>query len=615
MIKIQLLVISFALTIPAFAQVMQTLSPTIQGPINTVITERSALVDSIIWQEDFANGLDGNNNSDTSWTITGFDPAVWAFDTDGSNGQYAGANPYTMESQSAGNGWMIFDADLSNPGIPAQFGPRSAQLVSPYIDLSNDTNITLKFEHSFRWCCDADQELHVGVSVDKGLTWESFVVNESYVTNELATTHETSVIISDVAGGKDSVLIRFDWPETTDFSSSHYFWMIDDVRIIKTPEYENILLDQFVRFPSTWFGGTTYSNTPLVQAQATAYFFGGIIQNFGVNDLDSARIIGNIESEGFNSLSFGATLPSESRDTLFCNQGFTPSATGEFNGLVYGLDDNNTSTDTANLNFIVSEYEYARDRSDFNNTFLSYTINDEGSEQIGNVFDIYADAEIYSIKVYIDSATSPNAQARAVMNSRTVGLAEIQYRNETNNINVGQYRGQWVDFIFISPYQATAGEILLPTIYAEFTDADNVVVIGRSGISQPTETMLQDIDGIQTNGNPGDWYYSNNTPMIRLNFDPNVQAPVSIDESERVRFNIYPNPNNGVFSLQINDVENKGLNLNVHNVIGQVVYSEKMENVSNLNKEINLSHLEKGIYNLSVFNNKGLKNTKKIIIK
>lgn len=40
-----------------------------------------------------------------------------------------------------------------------------------------------------------------------------------------------------------------------------------------------------------------------------------------------------------------------------------------------------------------------------------------------------------------------------------------------------------------------------------------------------------------------------------------------------------------------------------------------MENVSNLNKEINLSHLEKGIYNLSIFNNKGLKNTKKIIIK
>ena len=217
--------------------------------------------------------------------------------------------------------------------------------------------------------------------------------------------------------------------------------------------------------------------------------------------------------------------------------------------------------------------------------------------------------------MYIDSATSANAQAKAVMNSRTDGSTTINYEDETNTINIGQHRGQWVDFTFISPYQATAGQILLPTIYAEFTNGTDVIVIGRSGISQPGETMLQDIDGLQTNGDPGDWYYTTNTPMIRLNFDPNAQAPVSIDESESVRFNIYPNPNNGVFSLQINDVENKDLNLNVYNVIGQVVYSEKIENVSNLNKEINLSHLEKGIYNLSVFNNKGLKNTKKIIIK
>jgi len=275
---IQLLAISFALTIPAFAQVMQTLSPSIQGPIeNRILTERSAMVDSVLWQEDFANGLDGNNPSDTSWTTYGSDGALWLYDTDGSNGQFAGATPYTMESQSAGNGWMIFDADLSNPGIAAQFVTRTGQLVSPYIDLSNDTNVTLKFEHAFRWCCDADHELYVGVSVDDGITWENFVVNENQVTNELATTEERSIVISDVAGGKDSVLIRFDWAQTTDFASSHYFWMIDDVKIIETPEYESLLADNFVRFPSTWFGGTSYSNTPLVQAQATAYFFGGIV--------------------------------------------------------------------------------------------------------------------------------------------------------------------------------------------------------------------------------------------------------------------------------------------------------------------------------------------------
>jgi hypothetical protein len=612
---IQLLAITFVLTIPAFAQVMQTLSPSIQGPINNrILAERSAIVDSVLWYEDFANGLDGNNPSDTSWTISGADGALWLYDTDGSNGQYAGATPYTMESQSAGNGWMIFDADLSNPGIPAQFVTRTGQLISPYIDLSNDTNVSIKFEHSFRWCCDEDQELKVGVSVDKGVTWENFVVNENNVLNELATTVEKSIVISEIAGGKDSVLIRFEWAKTTEFASSHYFWMIDDVKIIETPEYASLLSDNFVRFPSEFFGATSYTNTPLVQAQATAYFFGGIIQNLGVNDLDSARIIADIESEGFNSVSYGATLASQDRDTLYCNEGFTPSAIGEINGLVYGLDDNNISTDTANINFIVSEYEYARDRSDFNTSFGSYTINENGSEQIGNVFDIYADADIYSIKVYIDEATSVNAQAKVVMNSRTVGSTTITYEDETNIINVGQYRGQWVDFTFIDPYPAFAGQILLPTVYADFSNGTDLVVIGRSGLSNPGETMLQDIDGLQTNGDPGDWYYTTNTPMIRLNFNPNALGPLSIDDNENIKFNIYPNPNNGIFSLQINGVENGDLLLNVNNVLGQEVYNETLQSVVSLTKNLKLSHLEKGIYNITLTDEDNKVQTQKIII-
>lgn len=613
--QVQLIIISFILTAPAFAQILHTSSPIVQEPIeNKIISERSAMIDSVIWHEDFANGLDGNNPSDTSWSTSGANGAVWAFDTDGSNGQYAGNVPYTLESESAGNGWMIFDADFSNPGIPAQFSARNGQLVSPYIDLSNDTNITLKFEHAFRWCCGADHELLVGISIDNGFSWDNFVVNDNYVTNELATTHETSIIISDYAGGEDSVLIRFDWGGTEQ-TASHYYWMLDDVQIIETPQYYSVLVDNYVRFPSPFFGGTTYSNTPLAQAQATAYFFGGIIENLGVNDLDSARIIANIESAGFNSLSYGVTLPSQFRDTLFCNEGFVPDGVGEFNALVHGLDDNNESTDTASLNFMVSEYEYARDRSDFNTSFGFTTVNGEGSEQIGNVFDIYEDAEIYSIKVYIDSATSPNAQAKALLNSRTVESTVISYEDETNIVNVGQHRGQWIDFTFITPYYATQGQVLLPTIYCDFTDGLDSVVIGRSGISSPGETMLQDIDGLQPGGTPGDWYYTTNTVMVRLNFDPNAQAPVSIEENEAVSFNVYPNPNNGIFTLKVNEAENKNILLNIYNVLGQEVYSESIQNVTNLNKEINLSHLEKGIYTLSVSNNEGIKSSKKVIIK
>jgi len=83
-------------------------------------------------------------------------------------------------------------------------------------------------------------------------------------------------------------------------------------------------------------------------------------------------------------------------------------------------------------------------------------------------------------------------------------------------VDVGQNTEQWVDFMFNNPYQATAGQVLLATIYAEFTDGLDSVVIGASGISNPGETMLQDVDGVQ--GDPGTWYYTTQTSMVRLKF-------------------------------------------------------------------------------------------------
>lgn len=98
-----------------------------QSNFNLYESRSSAQADTtVIWCEDFENGLSGNNDSNAPWTVSGSDGSVWAFDTDGSNGQFNGDNPYTLESTTFENGWMIFDADLSNPGIPAQFNEKMA---------------------------------------------------------------------------------------------------------------------------------------------------------------------------------------------------------------------------------------------------------------------------------------------------------------------------------------------------------------------------------------------------------------------------------------------------------------------------------------------------------
>lgn len=613
--KFLIIVLSVFISTTSFAQIKHKAKPTVQKPIaEQAFQKRAAMAESVIWSDDFENGLDGNNSSaNQMWKTYGPDGDIWAYDTDGSNGQFAGSTPYLLTSESAGNGWMIFDADYSNPGnIQAQFIKRRGKLESPYIDLTAYDNVSIKFDHAFRWCCSQNHKLFVGVSVDNGLTWEEYSVNDSYNTNELATTQQTSIIISSIAAGQDSVLIRFDWAGDQE-TATNYYWMIDDVKIIETPNENSFLVDNYILCPSSRFGGTTYSNIPLSQAQSTSYILAGIIENLGVNTLDSARVIGFVDSENFYDQSYAISLETEQKDTFYCNTGFVPTSIGNYVGQVYGTDDNNVATDTASMNFAVSEFDFARDRSDFNENFGSVTINGEATFQMGNCFDIYADQAIYSIKVYIDEATSPNAKAKAILNSRAPGNNPPSFEDETPFIDLGNYNNEWVEFVFPFPYQATAGQVLLPTIYAEYTDGVDSVVIGSSGISNPGETLIQDFDGIE-DGSPGDWFYITSTIMVRLNFDPNVIDPLSVQENKNAFINIYPNPNNGIFNLDVELKKQSNLSINFQNILGQNVFSKLYHQTSNIKEDIDLSNLEKGIYHVIISNKNTTLETQKIII-
>ena len=77
------------------------------------------------------------------------------------------------------------------------------------------------------------------------------------------------------------------------------------------------------------------------------------------------------------------------------------------------------------------------------------------------------------------------------------------------------------------------GEVCLATIHSAFNVVDTLV-LGQSGISQPNESLLQDIDGLIPGGTPGDWYYTTSTPMVRLNLNSENISQSSIES-------IYPN--------------------------------------------------------------------------
>ena len=114
-----------------------------------------------------------------------------------------------------------------------------------------------------------------------------------------------------------------------------------------------------------------------------------------------------------------------------------------------------------------------------------------------------------------------------------------------------------------------------------------------------------------------EWLYTTFAPCVRLNFDPSVIG-VNVGVAENIntfKFNIFPNPNNGQFNIQFQNLNSKNIVLNISNLIGQVVYSEKIPQINSFNKSLDLSHLLKGVYTINIIEKENTLKTQKIIIK
>jgi hypothetical protein len=89
-----------------------------------------------------------------------------------------------------------------------------------------------------------------------------------------------------------------------------------------------------------------------------------------------------------------------------------------------------------------------------------------------------------------------------------------------------------------------------------------------------------------------------------------AEATIVVEEASAINeyvnglsLQIFPNPNNGEFMIQLNALQTSKINLKVMNNLGVEVYSENDIDVTNtLDKNLNLSHLAKGVYFINIYN-------------
>ena len=112
-----------------------------------------------------------------------------------------------------------------------------------------------------------------------------------------------------------------------------------------------------------------------------------------------------------------------------------------------------------------------------------------------------------------------------------------------------------------------------------------VVFETRMGFSEAADPM----SGFPFNSEGDNAYIDN----VRFS-----QYGVSVEEHEIIEnMGLYPNPNNGTFSMEFNSANNQEVKLEIYNVLGSIVLSENKLMSEGLNKiDIDISNQTKGIY-------------------
>ena len=90
-------------------------------------------------------------------------------------------------------------------------------------------------------------------------------------------------------------------------------------------------------------------------------------------------------------------------------------------------------------------------------------------------------------------------------------------------------------------------------------------------------------------------------------------AVLSVAENQFDEFSLFPNPNNGTFTIALNSYSNKDINVEVYDIRGRSIFNNSYENTSSFNQTINLNNVQSGMYLVKVSDGERI-TIKKIIV-
>ncbi|MEE2700174.1 MAG: T9SS type A sorting domain-containing protein [Bacteroidota bacterium] len=580
------------------------------------------------WSEDFANGIPTTwTNSTAPWVYRG--PSTNPGITTGSQGAY-GTNSGTITSSTPTNGFIIFDSDYyDNNGVVGAFGtgmyptPHNGELMTDVIDLSMYSDVMIRMNSYFRtFAGQAFVRFYVNGVLDSEVQVHADLdVNDSSPDDGVAL-----VRFPNTVPGNSNVQMAFIFEGTTNLVNSmggYYFWMLDDIELIETPAHLMTVTDVkhggWNSIPVSQGFSMDYTFKPLIQSNANPYTFEMILANIGADDLTGARmnieVYDDINMQVFSSNSVANTLVTLDTALYVAQQTYAPANMGIYNMRFWGSSDSIAYTDTTYMQAIITDSVYGRD---YGNPAGSWRVGRQcGGLQVGNIFDVYATDDLTSVSAYVADYSVAGATMFGVLYEvdTTSSPMSFIFLDQTDNYTIQTADiDAWVTIPFNSAISIDPqlGQQYMIAIggYAHPIDTFGISV---SGEAEVTMSRIQDNGCNLGSQGFGYWYWVSETPMVRMNFGtPSIPASIK-ETSFNENLSIYPNPTNGIFTVEIRDVQTDVYTIKVTNVLGQMIF-ESTNSINGIYKEnIDLSAFQKGVYLIGI-NNSTTTITERIIV-
>lgn len=553
-----------------------------------------------IWSNDFSDPNDwviGNipNNANN-----------WIISTNGPSGAFSNGMG-AISSTTAANGFALFDSDRLGElnGSAAQNG--FIRTADP-IDLTGVPGVLVEFQQLFR---QFNGRCFLEVSID-GTDWTSFEINQEVAVNATTPNPSTKIInVSSVAGNQETVWIRFRYQSAMQGGEGDYAWMVDDVKITQAPDFDLVVERAYAANPSNDF---QYTIIPLAQARpieigAAVFNAGGLANTYTIN-FQIRRGAQVVNSGQFPS----NTINPGQSDTTFFETGYTPDQVGDYvielTAVSSSGQEANPANNTLSTNLRIDQNIFSGMGPVVGQTTFHGTAAPFREFEVGSTFSIVAPATLYGVQVAFGSNTQVGNEALFRVYELGAAFTPISqpyfYQVTSADLSTGtslNYRN-----IPIPPVELEADKLYVLV----GGNADNGrITFQASQNADPQEVFLYGPFG---QGGAVNWFFTLVRPAINMNFDQSLS--IGDVNLSNINLNVYPNPTSDLLRVSMNIEKPSQLQINLFDVNGKLVYTESQKDQQGvLVRNIDLQHLNAGLYNLQVVSGNNVNSRKISVVK